>query len=187
MHLMKLFFQGLDIGEWIEGRCLDCSRTPAGIGPREYFRSVTELVKWAISLREDWDVFFGVGLRRCLATNDMRQCPHRQVGKDHVSRLPAAWGDFDLKDHERGAGDDIASLLRGSDNAPRIMVQSGRGIHGYWPIPLTADLEGVERLNRGIRDTLGGDNAVDAARILRVAGTLNHKYGAPLAVRLLEA
>jgi hypothetical protein len=41
-------------------------------------------------------------------------------------------------------------------------------------------------MNQRLRDRLGGDNAVDPARILRLAGTLHHKQDPPLQVRLLK-
>ena len=144
-------------------------------------------------LRYDWDVFFGVGVRRCPAVSDIRECPHGQGGADHVSRLPAAWGDFDVatpSDHERSfpSIDEALHALRAADPPPIVMVASGAGVHAYWRLDApTSELERIEVLNRAIRDQLKGDNAVDAARILRLAGTFNRKYGDPLPVHLLEA
>ena len=66
-------------------------------------------------------------------------------------------------------------------------MKSGAGLHAYWPLgAATHELDRVEAINRGIRDRLRGDNAIDAARILRVAGTFNHKHGRPLPVELME-
>lgn len=186
MHLLALFRGGLLAGEWYELRCLDCSVSPAQPGPRLYFRSISELARAAIAHREHFDVFFGVALRRCPGAMNIRDCQHRPQGRDHLSRVPATWGDFDLTPDE----DDPTELrdrLRASAVPPALLLSSGRGIHAYWLLDEpTADLARIERINRGIRDGLGADNAVDAARILRVAGTLNHKYGASLPVRLLE-
>ena len=184
-QLSALFLHGFDVGEWIEIRCLDCSRTPARPGPRGFFRSVADAVDFAMEYKHDFDVFAGVGLRRCPTTNRIADCPHPEMGKDHVSRLSAAWGDFDATATDDGPAD-VAARLRGGGNAPPMLVQSGRGLHGYWPMDPTPDLDGVERLNRRIRDSLGGDNVIDAGRVLRVAGTLNYKYGEPLPVLLLS-
>ena len=185
-HLLFLFRGGLLAGEWYELRCLDFSVSPARPGPRLYFRSITELAAAAIVHREQFDVFFGVALRRCPSTANIRDCQHRPQGRDHLSRLPAAWGDFDLTPDEA----DQAGLLErlgASPVPPALLLSSGRGIHAYWPVEdPTASLGRIEGVNRGIRDRLGADNAVDAARILRVAGTINHKYGRPLPVRILE-
>lgn len=191
-HLLALFSTGLGVGEWLELRCLDCSTEPSRPGPRAYFRSVTALVDAAVGYRGQWDVFFGVGLRRCPATVDMNRCPHVKRGADHVSRLTTAWGDFDVVSTDepskaypsRGAA---VEALMSVTPSPRILVGSGAGVHAYWPLTApTHELARVEAVNRGIRDRLRGDNAIDAARILRVAGTFNHKHGAPLPVELLR-
>jgi hypothetical protein len=68
-----------------------------------------------------------------------------------------------------------------------MVIGSGTGVHAYWRIPdgPSSDLVRVVGLNRAIRDRFKGDNAIDAARILRLAGTVNHKHGGALLVRLL--
>ena len=64
---------------------------------------------------------------------------------------------------------------------PRLVVRSSPGkAHCYWPLrsPLSLDL--LERANRRLAEHLGADpRATDAARILRVPGTVNHKYDPP--------
>src|SRR3990172_4167052 len=81
------------------------------------------------------------------------------------------------------------------DDAPRartspdahVIVASGMGAHAYWVLgEPTSDLARVEAINRGVRAKLAGDNAIDAARILRLAGTYNYKHGQRLPVRLVE-
>lgn len=191
-HMLALFSRGLGVGEWLELRCLDCSTVPSRPGPRAYFRSVSALVDAAVGYRGQWDVFFGVGLRRCPETVDMNRCPHTKRGTDHVSRLTTAWGDFDVASPDEpskpypslGAAVDALTSIA---HSPRVMVGSGAGVHAYWPLAEpTHELARIEAINRGIRDRLRGDNATDAARILRVAGTFNHKHGAPLPVELLR-
>ena len=54
-HLQALFHTGLKVGEWYELRCLDCSKSPASIGPRSFFRSVGDLVEAALQHRSRWD------------------------------------------------------------------------------------------------------------------------------------
>lgn len=191
-HLHALFHTGFGIGEWLELRCLDCSVTPARPGPREYFRSVVALIDAAMRYRDQWDVFVGVGIRRCPATPEIARCPHQQRGADHISTLTAAWGDFDVRsadepDKPYGSVIEVVDTLTTFVPQPTILVGSGTGVHAYWPLPEpTFELARVEAINRGIRDRLRGDNAVDAARILRVAGTFNYKHGQPLPVRLLR-
>ena len=74
LQLITLFDTGFGVGEWLELRCLDCSVTPARVGPREYVRSVTAFVDVAMKYRDHWDAFFGVRSRRCptmLGTRDV--------------------------------------------------------------------------------------------------------------------
>lgn len=192
MHLHALFDGELDAGEWYELRCLDCSTEPAGKGPRSFYRSITSLTDEAMRLAERWDVFFGVGLRRCPTTVDIRSCPHDVKGLDHVSRLPAAWSDMDVRcdeepDKPHESTERAQSLALSMRPAPTIIVGSGVGIHAYWKIsPPTSDLQRIVALNKAIRERVQGDNAIDPARILRLAGTLNHKHGSPLPVELLH-
>lgn len=191
-HLHMLFRGGLQAGEWIELRCLDCSTEPAGRGPRSFHRSITALVTAAMELQGSWDVFVGVGLRRCPNTLDIRRCPHPERGVDHVSRLPAAWCDLDVrcddeptKPHE--SLDRVLALLEAQQPPPGLIVGSGVGAHAYWVLDQpTHDLERIAGLNRAIRDRLSGDNAIDPARILRLAGTTNRKHGRALPVQLLK-
>ena len=191
-HLLSLFPGGLGRGEFYELRALDCSHSPAVPGPRLYFRSITELADEAMRLRESWDVFFGVGLRRCPMSDDIAKCSHDEKGKDHVSRLTCAWGDFDVSPIETPktpyrSQAQVVAALEAAELRPDILVSSGSGVHGYWLLdePST-DLQRVEALNRAIRGKLGGDNAIDAARILRLAGTYNRKRPTPELVRLVR-
>ncbi len=191
-HLHALFAGELDVGEFYEMRCLDCSREPAGEGPRGFYRSITALVDEAMRLAEHWDVFYGVGLRRCPTTTDIRRCPHEKKGVDHISRLPGAWADVDVcsgdepnKPHATLEG--ATSRLLAVPHPPSILIASGTGIHAYWPLPEpTPGLARIAALNRSIRDSIQGDNAIDPARILRLAGTVNYKHGTPLPVELLH-
>lgn len=190
-HLLSIFRYGLLAGEWLELRCLDCSVSPARPGPRQYFRSVTALVSAAMTYAPQWDVFFGVATRRCPATSDIRRCPHREKGRDHVSRLSVCWADIDIaeeiKDSRHRDIDEALRLVDSCGPPPDIVVGSGVGLHAYWSLGMaTHELDRVERLNRAIRERTFADNAVDAARILRVAGTKNYKRDSAADVALVR-
>jgi hypothetical protein len=180
-------------GEWFELRCLDCSQTPALPGPRLYVRSLTVLIDKAIELRDQWDVFYGVGFRRCTATHQMEKCPHKTRGLDHIARLPAAWVDVDVQspDEPNKRYPTLADALEAVYELPvppKLIVMSGAGLHVYWPMPKpTTDLDRVAAFNQKLAARLEVDNCGDAPRILRVPGTFNRKHGRPLPVRLLEA
>lgn len=191
-HLFAIMPVGLEAGEWYELRALDTSVRPAAPGPRRYFRSITDLVEEAMRLRERWDVFFGVGLRRCLAHHDLNRCPHESKGMDHVARISTAWADLDVASEDEpgkphASVPDLLETLLGTETPPRVIVGSGHGVHAYWPLgTATHELPRVEALNRSISRRLGGDHAIDAARVLRLAGTFSYKHGERLPVSLLR-
>jgi RND family efflux transporter MFP subunit len=121
--------------------------------------------------RDRWDVFFGVGLRRCPAHFDIKRCPHASVGADHVSRLSATWADLDVRgeDEPRKPHESIEqalSLVTLGEPAADIAVCSGVGLHAYWTLSRpTHELARIEGVNRALRERFSADNAVDAARI----------------------
>ncbi|GLS99476.1 hypothetical protein GCM10007897_08560 [Sphingobium jiangsuense] len=59
---------------------------------------------------------------------------------------------------------------------PSIIIDSGRGYVGLWRLeaPMSNFMEAEQR-NAWLRDRLGGDNAQDATRLLRMPGSVNHK------------
>ena len=71
---------------------------------------------------------------------------------------------------------------------PSMLVASGTPghLHAYWLLDERASGTRIEEANRKLCHRIGGDMAsVDCARILRPAGTLNHKHAPPSPVRLL--
>lgn len=101
----------------------------------------------------------------------------RAGGRDAIERVHALWADLDSPEA-------LAALDRFAP-APAIVVSSGSGRHGYWPLwPPVAPVE-AERANRRLAHALGADpRATDAARILRPPGTFNHKRQEPRPVRI---
>ncbi len=70
-----------------------------------------------------------------------------------------------------------------------MIVSSGTAghVHSYWILHPPLGAIEMEQANRTLAGHLGGDLAsVDAARILRPAGTLSHKYRPPVRVELLH-
>jgi hypothetical protein len=170
--------------ESIEIRCLNANALPPRKGPRVFVSGIDEAVEAAMTMRRDWDVFFGVGTRTCPDGRTMKHCAHQEKGKDHVARLACMWGDFDT--HSKSF-DDVRGELEALALPPDVLVASGRGLHAYWKLTeATTDFKTIEGLNRSLRLRFGADNAVDASRILRVAGTFNYKYGEGLPVWLVS-
>ena len=135
---------------------------PAHDGPRAARR--------AIELRDQGDVYYGVGLRT-----------HEAGGKAAVASLPAIWADID-------SGEAIAELVTFA-LPPTLVINTGTPghVHAYWftTEPLEPDVG--EGLNRRIAATLGADvQAVHASQVLRLPGTLNHKQEPPAEVTLAD-
>jgi hypothetical protein len=186
LHLQAILSGVILPFEAIEIRCLDTRTKPARKGPRSFLPTVEGAVDVAMRQRHDWDVFFGVGLRSCPTAVEMAACSCAERGADHVSRLQAVWGDFDIKNEGPDALDKLVARLQAISLPPTVLVGSGRGVHAYWQLAeATKELARVVAVNRSIRLRFGADSAVDSGRILRVAGTLNHKTGDALPVRLL--
>jgi hypothetical protein len=61
-----------------------------------------------------------------------------------------------------------------------IRTGSDASVHAYWPLRVPLGAQWGVRANRRLATALGSDiAATDAARILRPAGTLNHKHAPP--------
>jgi hypothetical protein len=124
----------------------------------------------AIALGRRTDVYVGCAPRT-----------RRHGGRDAVERAFVLWADCD--------GEAAVGAVAEFEPAPAIVIGSGSGsnCHAYWPLaePLTRDE--VERANRRLAHALGADRgSADAARILRVPGTLSHKHDPPTRVDTLR-
>jgi predicted P-loop ATPase len=116
-----------------------------------------------------------------------------------VISLRAIWIDIDVKDdpqHYKNIEEAwaAATKFRGDNKLPQFSaaVKSGGGLHVYWisKTPLAPDVwqiyaEGLKALL--LKDEIKCDAGLttDSARILRIPGTLNHKYSPPRPVELL--
>jgi hypothetical protein len=68
---------------------------------------------------------------------------------------------------------------------PTIVIRSGSGenLHAYWALHEAVPAAWARRANRRLAVALGADKAAtDPARLLRPAGTLNHKHSPPTRV-----
>jgi len=122
--------------------------------------------------------------------------------KDNVLALKSFWFDIDCGADKDKKGHGYVDQETGLEELERfckivglpkpIIVNSGRGLHVYWPLtnPVTRDEwePVVERLHQLCKThKLRVDGAVfEAARILRIPGTFNFKEDPPLAVELLS-
>lgn len=144
---------------------------------RKFFQDLSKATDHALKLRQSHEVYVGVAPRQ------------GNVGtKEGVTRLHSIWGDLDIKDHHTSAH--RFEQLDGLTCSPSMLVWSGGGYHPYWL--LAEAIEGSHELIRAqqtmarIADGLDVDAVYDRSRILRVPGTLNHKYDESCPVRLLH-
>jgi hypothetical protein len=127
---------------------------------------VRGLATRAIALGRRTDVYVGCAPRT-----------RRHGGRDAVDRAFVLWADCD--------GTHAVAALAAFEPAPAIVIASGSGsnCHAYWPLVEPLARDDVEGANRRLAHALGADPAsADAARILRVPGTLSHKHDPPTAV-----
>jgi hypothetical protein len=124
----------------------------------------------AIALGRRTDVYVGCAPRT-----------RRHGGRDAVERAFVLWADCD--------GEQAVTALSEFEPMPAIVVASGTGsnCHAYWPLTEPLPRDEVEAANRRLAHALGADPAsADAARILRVPGTLSHKHDPPTPVDALR-
>ena len=99
----------------------------------------------------------------------------------NCQHLGAVFVDIDFKDTNEAAA---RKRLAECPCPPSIIVESGGGLHVSWllkePFELGEDAAEAKLLLRRLATHFDGDmNAAECARILRVPGTLNHKYSPP--------
>ncbi|EMI11236.1 DNA primase family protein [Anoxybacillus gonensis] len=153
----------------------------------------------AIQLRQKFNVYFGIGLRK----ERLREY-QRGSSKDIIS-LPCVWVEIDIQGGVHAATnlptkEQAKILLNTFPLEPSIIVHSGGGIHCYWLFEQPArihsekDRQGAERMLKRFQNVfirlarsqgLVIDNTADLARVLRVPGTFNRK-AEPKPVRTLK-
>src|SRR5439155_26789766 len=151
---------------------------------------------YACERATDTDVYFGLGLhQRALAPEQ------RGVATD-VAGIPGCWLDLDLAKPTSkkayfpsyaGAHAFLATLPL----PPTLVIDSGSGLHLYWCFKAfwtfadqgereqaAALVEGWQRyiIRRAASVGVAVDSTFDLARVLRIAGTVNHKYDRPVLI-----
>ena len=95
-----------------------------------------------------------------------------------VERVWTLWADLD--------GREALRRLAAFRPLPSLVIRTGSPdhAHAYWPLREPVSPDAAQRANRRLALALGGDMAAtDPARILRPAGSLNHKHDPPGLVR----
>lgn len=151
---------------------------------RSFHGTVESLIDAALHQVDRYHALFGVSLRQ-------------GGGKaEHCTRLQSLYCDIDSKLWDATDTDPSSAALMALLNyplPPTVVVGSGTGYHGYWRLDIPVDLRGegvrerVEVINRAIARSVCGpdrmpDNVGDVSRVMRLPGSLNHKYMPPLPV-----
>jgi len=165
-QMLTALFEDSDDG-FIELRVI---RRP-GPPRQEWFEVVaaSSAADRAVELRAHGDVYFGVVPRT-----------RREGTKGAVGSSTVLWADLD-------SPDSLLTLV-GFAVLPSLIVASGSpgSHHAYWLLTAPISKETLESTNRRLAVQLGADlRCTDAGRILRVAGTLNHKTDPPAEVSLM--
>ena len=137
------------------------------------------------------DVYFGCAK---YATGENRT-------KSNAAYFKALWVDIDCGESKAAEGDGYIDQATGLQELQRfcktiglprpIVVNSGRGIHAYWPFTTTIDKTNWEPLSDRLKELckthelLVDPACFEAARILRVPGTLNFKDDPALPVSVI--
>lgn len=112
-----------------------------------------------------WNLYFGV------ATRD-----GKGGTKENVVSISCGWADIDFKNTPE---DKFNKKLKAFPFKPTIIIRSGNGVHLYFLLSLPVEQKNrsrIEHINQWIESELGGDNVGNIDRILRLPGTVNHKY-----------
>lgn len=108
---------------------------------------------------------------------------------ENTNECPALW-----MDNDKTPKDELRKALLDAYLPPTVIIDSGRGLHAYWLLDEAEDVSGaltnehpiVETL-RSLRRIFAGDPAVcDLARIMRLPGTTNTKYGDGRSVEIIH-
>ncbi|RJR36926.1 MAG: DUF3987 domain-containing protein [Desulfobacteraceae bacterium] len=120
------------------------------------------------------DSYFGVATRNGGGT------------KEHIIHIPGLWADLDFKQVPM---EQAKENLKACPFPPSIVIDSGGGFHAYWIFREPAaksDIPLIESYLRRLASYLQADmSGAEAARILRVPGTLNRKYFPARNVKIL--
>jgi len=148
-----------------------------------FFDQTAQAADYAMSRAGDSDVYMGV----CLYPPGIKRGRGRAAD---VVACPAMWADIDFGPHHKKPKlppdlDAAHEILRGVGIGPSIVVNSGHGLHAYWPfVEAMSPADGAAELARQWSATVRAvarargydlDSVGDLSRVLRVPGTFNRK------------
>lgn len=151
-----------------------------------------ESVWWEVEtpapIPESWNnVYFGIH-----ATSS-KGGQHERSKIATIAAINCLFAEFDSKDFPGGKSEAL-NHVTGLPVLPSVLVDSGGGYHGYWllqdvyPLETEQDRKRAQAIQAAWVKYTGGDpGAKDLARVLRLPGSLNHKYDPPRPVGFIWA
>jgi hypothetical protein len=167
----------------------------------KFFNDITKVGDYVDSVKDQNDVYFGVGL------SDKDYGATNRCLNENVAGIGGLWVDIDVKGpHHKKQNlppttEAAIELVHGfgQDMYPTAVVHSGNGIQAWWAFKEPWIFEGPEDRAAAMRlaklfiytfkmkarqKGWDVDSVIDLARVLRVPFTMNHKSNPPRAVGL---
>lgn len=143
---------------------------------RLFSSDVDEMLEWLEKYRDEYNLYVGVNPRATKGgTNEA------------VKRSYWVWIDIDSKKVNDVTPDKILkSVMSRIVLPPHMVVNTGGGVHLYYRTVGTEDLKEVQRVCNALAAKINGDPLGDAARVFRIPGTFNYKYGEPRQATLVH-
>ena len=164
--------------------------TPAGKGFRhEVCNTVDEAAKWALEFDgKGKDVYMGLGsLKATFVVNPKNQKKEVRVGHN-IAKLKCLFIDLDVGEEEKKYQSQVEALTslkefcKTTQFPAPMLVNSGGGIHAYWPFEEAMDAGEWKGLAVTLKASLAAYGlktdptiTADYSRVLRVIGTHNYK------------
>jgi putative DNA primase/helicase len=164
------------LGEQIEIRCIDPTRNNV---TSMLHSTIEQAERHALQHVDSKNVYVGVLGRRGAR------------GDANVGERRIVWADIDFGGigHKNARYATIEDGLKSLEQLPpaQLVVASGGGLHAYWSLTHALEPAEWDCVMLGITTVLQSDKSVrNPERILRLAGTLNHKHNPPVTARILR-
>lgn len=117
-----------------------------------------------VAMKQGRGVFFGV----------LPRIAERKGKSEDAIPGMAAWTDLDFKDFV-GGEEEARRRLKAFPLPPTAVSMTGHGLHPYWFMKEPTDVAVLAALSARLAEALNGDYVADAARVLRLPGSFNHK------------
>lgn len=175
---LKALFPSLGDSAYIEIR----AKHKSGHITQEWATSIEEVIALAKPLREEHDVWFGLGAR------------NKKRGKaEDVCLLSCLWADIDAEKFSSKSKEEALAFVESLPLSPSIVVDSGGGLQAYWLLDYsTSDVAWVRKIMRALHHDLSRhvtkpfDTVYDPSRVFRLPYTKNYKYAPPQDVLILQ-